>query len=213
MSSNRKGREDSERERAREDNCVDSSLSICRRHLTLHIILVICFSSHVLLIIRSCRAFPARRRRLEEFSRKISNITDVHTHTEPERENSALQIYNRISNHIMLSNRRQRQSRSVLLTSKIQDMFKPSTPGTLSPMTTATTSSGYSTGDSSVSTAAVPSLKKSPSSSIGLKQQQQQQQHRTKSKGKQKTSEEKNKTHLVREKLAMLKLFRWHFCR
>jgi hypothetical protein len=79
-------------------------------------------------------------------------------------------------------------------------MFKPSTLGTLSPMTTATTSSGYSTGDSSVSAAAVPSLKKSPSSSIGLKQQQQQQQqHRTKSKGKQKTSEKKkNKTHLVR---------------
>lgn len=97
----------------------------------------------------------------------------------------------------MLSNRRQRQSRSELLTSKIQDMFKPSTLGTLSPMTTATTSSGYSTGDSSVSTAAVPCLKKSPASSIGLKQQQQQQ-HRTKSKGKQKTSEKENKTHLVR---------------
>jgi hypothetical protein len=80
--------------------------------------------------------------------------------------------------------------RSLLQTSKITEMLKQPTLGTLSPETTATTSSGYSTGGSSVSTSINPSLKKSSvsSSSTGgkqlLQQQQQQQQHKTKSKGK-----------------------------
>ena len=52
---------------------------------------------------------------------------------------------------------------------KIKDLFKSSQSGTLSPMTTTTTSSGYSTGSSSISAKALPTLKKSFSASIGLK--------------------------------------------
>ncbi|CAF0997065.1 unnamed protein product [Rotaria sordida] len=71
----------------------------------------------------------------------------------------------------MLSKRRQR-NHTLLKTSKFSDQSKQSTSGTLSPDTIATTSSGYSTGDSSISTS-----KKSSSSSITCNQ------HKTKSKG------------------------------
>ena len=64
----------------------------------------------------------------------------------------------------------------MLHTGKIKDIFKQSQSGTLSPMTTTTTSSGYSTGSSSISATAIPSLKKSFSPSTSVKKQQQQQQ-------------------------------------
>ncbi|CAF0928428.1 unnamed protein product [Rotaria sp. Silwood1] len=81
----------------------------------------------------------------------------------------------------MLSNRRHRQHQSLLQTPKIPNVLKKSTSGTLSPDTTTTTSSGYSTGGSSVSNTKDPCLKKS--SSIAHKQHSDQEQHKTKSKG------------------------------
>jgi hypothetical protein len=84
----------------------------------------------------------------------------------------------------MLSNG---QHRSVLQTKKIQNMLKQVPACTLSPETSTITSSGYSTGGSSVSTTINQSLKKSSSSSIASKQHHhQQQEHKTKSKGKKK---------------------------
>jgi hypothetical protein len=86
----------------------------------------------------------------------------------------------------MLSKERHRQHKSKLP----PDMFKQSISGTLSPETTATTSSGYSTGGSSVSTRLNPSLKKLSSSSSSAtsntrkEHHQQQKQQKTKSKGK-----------------------------
>ncbi|CAF3786176.1 unnamed protein product [Adineta steineri] len=80
----------------------------------------------------------------------------------------------------MLSNQRQRQQQqhhSLQQASKTTDMFKQPILGTLSPDTTVTTSSGYSTGGSSVSTTINLSPKKS-SVLIARKQQ-----HKTKSKG------------------------------
>ncbi|CAF2395820.1 unnamed protein product [Rotaria sp. Silwood2] len=81
----------------------------------------------------------------------------------------------------MLSNERHRQHQSLLQAPKIPNMFKKSTSGTLSPETTTTTSSGYSTGGSSVSNTQDPCMKKS--SSIAHKQYSHQEQHKTKSKG------------------------------
>lgn len=84
----------------------------------------------------------------------------------------------------MLSHERHRQHRSFFQTPKSpKDMLKQTTLGTLSPETT--TSSGYSTGGSSVSTSLHQSLKKS--SSIRQKShphQEQKQETKTKSKGK-----------------------------
>lgn len=91
---------------------------------------------------------------------------------------------NRIDNSMMLSHERQRQHRSFFPTAKSsREMSKRATLGTLSPETT--TSSGYSTGGSSVSTSLNQSLKKS--SSIRQKthsHQEQKQEQKTKSKGK-----------------------------
>ncbi|CAF3413689.1 unnamed protein product [Rotaria sp. Silwood1] len=75
----------------------------------------------------------------------------------------------------MLSKGYQRHH-ALLKTSKFSDQSKQSTSGTLSPDTIATTSSGYSTGDSSISTTMISTSKKS-SSSITSNQ------HKTKSKG------------------------------
>ena len=81
---------------------------------------------------------------------------------------------------MMLSHERHRQHRSFLQTSKsTRNMVKQPALGTLSPETT--TSSGYSTGGSSVSTSVNQSLKKS--SSIQQKSHLHQEQ-KTKSKGK-----------------------------
>ncbi|CAF2411149.1 unnamed protein product [Rotaria sp. Silwood2] len=68
---------------------------------------------------------------------------------------------------------------ALLKTSKFSDQSKQSTSGTLSPDTIATTSSGYSTGDSSISTTMISISKKTSSSSITCNQ------HKTKAKGKQ----------------------------
>ncbi|CAF1106751.1 unnamed protein product [Adineta ricciae] len=84
----------------------------------------------------------------------------------------------------MLSTERRRTHRSMLQAPKITNMLKHSILGTLSPETSITTSSGYSTGGSSVSTTRNTSSKK-PSPSIASKQQHQQQheQYDAKSKG------------------------------
>jgi hypothetical protein len=78
----------------------------------------------------------------------------------------------------MLSKGCQRH-RSFLQPTKFTDTLKRSPSGTLSPDTITNTSSGYSTGGSSISTTIVPSSKKS---SLSIAQKQQ---HKTKSKGKQ----------------------------
>lgn len=83
----------------------------------------------------------------------------------------------------MLSNDTRRQRRPLLQAPIIVSMLKKSTPGTFSPETTATTSSGYSTGGSSVSNTKELRSKKS---SLTARRQQchQQQQYKTQSKGK-----------------------------
>lgn len=92
---------------------------------------------------------------------------------------------------MMLSHERHRQHRSFLQTSKsTREMLKQPTLGTLSPETT--TSSGYSTGGSSISTSVNQSLKKS--SSIQQKSHLHQEQ-KTKSKGKPNKKTESNVTH------------------
>jgi hypothetical protein len=78
----------------------------------------------------------------------------------------------------MLSKECQRHY-SFLQKPKFTNSLKQSTSGTLSPDILTTTSSGYSTGGSSVSTTLVSSLQKSSSSSIDHNQ------HKVKSRGKQ----------------------------
>ncbi|UJR28288.1 hypothetical protein I4U23_009536 [Adineta vaga] len=83
----------------------------------------------------------------------------------------------------MLSTERQRSHRPMLQAPKITNMLKHSILGTLSPETSITTSSGYSTGGSSVSTTRNASTKKTSPTIASKQQQQQQQQYDTKSKG------------------------------
>jgi hypothetical protein len=101
----------------------------------------------------------------------------------------------------MLSTERHRQHRSLLQAPKLTNMFKHSILGTLSP---ESTSSGYSTGGSSVSTTINPSLEKptTSSSSSSIAHKQQQQQYKTKSKGK------KKRTHVAKRNSSVLELFR-----
>jgi len=87
---------------------------------------------------------------------------------------------------------RERHQSILLHAPKVPHLSKQPTSGTLSPETTTTTSSGYSTGGSSVSTTIKLSSKKS-ATSIGQKQIQPQQ-HNVKSKGKKK----KYKSHVVK---------------
>ena len=202
-----------EREREWKEKGATTWIDHCRclissRHLTLHITNILCFSSSassyslinhsICLFISACfLSVSIQPETIECRPHKQIRWTS-------ERANESETVHcrsNRISNRIMLTNERQRQHRSVLQTSKIKDIFKPSVSGTLSPLTTATTSSGYSTGGSSTSTAAISLLKKSTSSSIGLKtefpqQQQQQQQRRASSKTKPKGRQEKNMDHV-----------------
>jgi hypothetical protein len=106
----------------------------------------------------------------------------------------------------MLSKERHQQHRSLFQASKLRDMLKQSTPGTLSPETTTTTSSGYSTGGSSVSTSINPFLKKFSSSSAATStvrkehHHQQQKQQTRKSKGK----KNKNIMHVAKEPIYAL---------
>jgi hypothetical protein len=104
----------------------------------------------------------------------------------------------------MLSTERHRQHRSLLQAPKLPNMFKHSILDTLSPESTVTTSSGYSTGGSSVSTTINPSLEKptTSSSSSSIAHKQQQQQYKTKSKGK------KKRTHVAKRNSSVLELFR-----